>query len=71
MNLDELAQRAVLALHLQNHARLTKPTFMDCREGLCGDYHALLAKREGERQHESTHCAGCDMPREQCVCECQ
>lgn len=42
----DIMERAVVALHMQNHAHLNHPTFNHCREGLCGDWYRL---KEGNR----------------------
>jgi len=50
MDLLELAGRAVVALHMLKHAGMTKPTFNDCREGLCDDWHKLKEANHGEEE---------------------
>ena len=37
----DITERAVVALHMQNHAHINAPTFNHCREGLCGDWQKL------------------------------
>ena len=37
----ELAHRAVVASHMRQHGGINRPLFDDCREGFCGDWHAL------------------------------
>ena len=50
----ELAERAVVALHMHFHAGLNKPGFDDCRKDLCGDWHRInsaerIAKRKKKK----------------------
>jgi len=40
----ELLERVVVASHMRQHAALRGPTFEECREGFCGEYHKLAAK---------------------------
>lgn len=68
MELPELAERAVVALHMHFHAGMTRPGFEDCRKDLCGEWHAWVAEQAAIDEHIRTHCCGCDMPREDCVC---
>lgn len=43
--LHALCERAILALHMHSHAGINKPGFMQCREGLCRDYHRMTEAR--------------------------
>lgn len=42
MEIHALCERAILALHIHGHAGINKPNFMQCREGLCRDYHRIM-----------------------------
>jgi hypothetical protein len=46
MELPELAERAVVALHMHFHAGLTKPGFEECRKDLCGEWHTWSAEHD-------------------------
>jgi len=37
----ELLERVVVASHMRNHASIASPTFNECDQGFCGEWHKL------------------------------
>ena len=62
-SLRELAERAVVALHMHGHAGIRKANFTECREGLCKDWHELSETQVEQlrREHDELN-AKLDQP---------